>query len=97
MKGVMILLVILALTFPVGAFAAQSVITERVQFSIEEDGSWFLADLEAGIFWQGTWITPELMKVSGTDDTCYLLAEKGENMLQFGCPDLTQLSILFSR
>jgi hypothetical protein len=92
MKKALFLLTILVLSAPAGALAAQqSIATNHIQFSMEESGNWSLYDIEQGVVWHGEWITPDFMKVSGTDGTCYVLTERGGEMLQLDCRYLTEI------
>ena len=96
MKTAIITAMILALGAPTGALALESVAKERIQFSIEDNGNWRLTDSEVDIAWEGEWITPDLMKVTGSDGSCFILVEKEGDMVSLDCSDFTAISILFS-
>ncbi len=97
MKRVLILIFMCVLAVPAGVFAVETVATERIQFFIEESGNWSLADIETGISWRGEWLTADLMKVSGTDGSCFILTEREGDIVELDCANLTQISVFFSR
>lgn len=96
MKAVHIAIFLTLILSPFFVLGRESVETERVQASVEENGNWELTDLVANITWQGQWISPVLMKVSGSDGSCFILGENENGLVQLNCHDLKQISILLS-
>lgn len=96
MKTTIILGIIFTLATPAVVFATESVVTVRVQFSIEESGDWSLSETDSGLAWKGEWFTPDILKVSGTDGSCFMVTERDGNTIQLDCSDLKEISILLS-
>lgn len=85
-----------ALWTPLSAFAQESLITNRLEMSFEEGGNWQLTDIQAQITWRGQWISDRLMKVEGTDNSCFIVSEEQGDMIQTDCKDVTKISMLIS-
>lgn len=85
-----------ALLAPVLALAQDTIITPRVEATIDNNGDWELTDSLSQISWHGQWITATLMKVTGTDSSCFVIGENETGMVQLDCTNLRQISILLS-
>ncbi|MEK9158355.1 MAG: hypothetical protein AAB638_04220 [Patescibacteria group bacterium] len=96
MKFISIILLLIALSVPIFALAQETIETERVQASIQNNGNWELTDTLTQVTWYGEWITENLMKVTGSDDSCFVIGENETGMVQLDCQDLKQISILLS-
>ena len=94
MKLGYIILIFLALMAPIRVFGQESMRTERVEASIQDNGNWDLTDLLTGITWHGQWISDRLMKVTGSDDSCFVIGENEHGMVQLNCQNLKEISIL---
>ncbi len=91
-----IVLITALLLMPVLSMAQSTIITPRVQATIKDGGNWELTDTLANVTWYGQWITPGLMKVTGTDNSCFVIGENDTGMVQLNCTNLRQISILLS-
>ncbi len=96
MKLVSILLLLTAIFLPVFTMGQESLRTDRVQATFQNNGGWELTDTLTGITWYGQWISESLMKVSGTDNLCFVIGKNESGMIQLNCRDLTQISILLA-
>src|SRR5258708_11192486 len=96
MKSAYYILILLAIFTPVLALARESLTTDRFQAFVEDTGNWQLTDNGAHITWQGQWLPGHLMKVTGSDDSCFIIGENADGMIQLDCRDLTQVSVLLS-
>ena len=74
--------------------ASESFQTNRVQASVQDNGNWKLTDTLTDITWHGEWIANHLMKVTGSDDSCFVIGENQEGMIQLDCQNLKEISIL---
>lgn len=74
------------------ALASESYRSDKVYFAFNDNGDWELYDSVNDISYIGEW-HGSLMKVTGSDGTCYWLAETSEGLEQSGC-DLKSVSIL---
>jgi hypothetical protein len=81
---------------PLFLYANESVDTGRMQASVKNNGNWELTDSATHVTWYGEWIAPRLMKVTGSDNSCFVVGENEIGMVQLDCRDLTQISILLS-
>ncbi|MFZ2500526.1 MAG: hypothetical protein WAW90_00890 [Minisyncoccia bacterium] len=88
--------IFLALLAPAGAHAQESLHTERLDASFQDNGDWALTDAFVGITWHGHWINDRLMRVTGSDGSCFILTEHASDMAQLSCEDLTEVSILLT-
>lgn len=77
-------------------FGADSLKTDRIEATFEANGNWHLTDLEINVTWRGVWITEDLMKVTGTDNSCFILGQNENGMVEIDCNNLKELSILLS-
>lgn len=72
----------------------ESLHTEQLEFSLEENGNWTLTDLISKETWRGEWIDIFTMKVTGSDNSCFLITENEHGMVQLDCENMTEISIL---
>ena len=86
----------LGLLMPLFIHASESVSTNRVQASVQNNGNWELTDTFTNITWHGEWIANHLMKVTGSDNSCFVIGENQDGMVQLDCQNLKQISILLS-
>ena len=96
MKSVYIVLILVVLLVPSFAFAQESLATDRLQASFEDNGNWQLTDNQVNITWHGEWITKDLMRVTGSDNSCFIIGQNQDGMVQLDCQNLKEISILFS-
>ncbi|MBA3732842.1 hypothetical protein H0W91_00515 [Patescibacteria group bacterium] len=68
--------------------------SEKVSASIEDNGNWQLTDLQSHVTWHGEWLFGHMMKVSGSDDSCFILGENEKGLVQLDCTNLKEISIL---
>src|SRR3989344_3259444 len=81
---------------PIFIHASESLSTDRVQAKIEDNGNWELTDLVTQVTWHGEWITNHLMKVTGSDNSCFVIGENQDGIAQLDCHNLKEISILLS-
>ena len=96
MKLGSIILLLAILVIPTFAFGNQIVQNERITATVLESGNWQLTDLKVNTTWKGVWLSGHLMKVVGSDGSCFIMGENEHGLVQLDCHDLKQLSILFS-
>jgi len=96
MKYIPIILILFTLLSPNLVFGNESIATDRLQISIENDGNWQLTDNLTDITWRGEWITGHLMKVTGSDNSCFFIGENQNGMVQFDCQNLKEVSVLLA-
>lgn len=68
--------------------------SSRVNATIEDNGNWQLTDNKVGITWHGAWQSGNMMKVVGSDGSCFILGENEDGMVQLDCKNLKEISIL---
>ena len=86
----------LGLLTPFIIHASETVNTGRVQASVQDNGNWDLTDSVTHITWHGEWIAGHLMKVTGSDNSCFVIGENQDGMVQLDCQNLKEISILLS-
>ena len=96
MKYAYIILILVILSTPIFVFAKESLTTGRLQMTFEDNGNWQLTDNQVNITWHGQWIYNNLMKVTGSDDSCFIIGENRDGMVQIDCQNLTEISVLLS-
>ena len=95
-KNLRLVVLFLGLLIPFFSLAAESVDTGRVQASVQDNGNWELTDSTTQITWHGEWIANHLMKVTGSDNSCFIIGENQDGMVQLNCQNLQEISILLS-
>ncbi len=88
--------IFLALFAPFGVYAQESLHTERLDISFQDNGNWTLTDRLVGITWHGEWINNQLMRVTGSDNTCFVIGENSHGMVQLDCENLKEISVLLA-
>jgi hypothetical protein len=96
MKLTHIILILSVLLTPTLALGNESIATDRLQISIEDNGNWQLTDNLVNITWHGEWITEQLMRVTGSDNSCFIISENQDEMVQLDCQNLKEISILLA-
>lgn len=96
MKFVYLTAVFVILLIPPLALASETMGNERVLATIEDSGNWQLTDNKVNVTWKGQWINKHLMKVTGSDNSCFILGENENGLVQLDCQDLREISILLS-
>ena len=96
MKTLCATLAVAFLLAPGSAWAHEALAAGRIQATFEDSGAWEMTDTAVGTTWRGEWLSPALMKVSGTDGSCFILTEYESGLAQLACGDLRKLSILVS-
>lgn len=96
MNVLQIIVFTVALWSPFLAFAQESLVTNRLEMSFEEGGNWALTDIQAQITWRGQWISDRLMKVEGTDNSCFIVSEEQGDMVQIDCKNSKKISMLLA-
>ncbi len=86
----------IGLLMPFFIHASESVNTGQVQATVQDGGNWELTDSAAQITWHGQWIANHLMKVTGSDNSCFIIGENQDGLVQLDCQNLTEISILLS-
>lgn len=94
MKFVYIILLLLVMALPQLSFASQTMGNIQVEATIEDSGNWQLTDNKVGTTWTGQWINKNLMKVTGSDDSCFILGQNENGLVQLDCQNLKEISIL---
>lgn len=94
MKFTYIILLLLIVAVPQLSFARQTMGNTQVEATIEDSGNWELTDNKVGITWTGQWINKKLMKVTGSDDSCFILGQNESGLVQLDCQSLKEISIL---
>lgn len=96
MKYVYITLILLVFLAPVSIFGQESLVTDRLQMTIEDNGNWQLTDLQVNITWRGEWIAERLMKVTGSDNSCFIMSEDQEGLMKLDCQNLEKIDTFLS-
>src|SRR5690348_16561064 len=96
MKFISIISMLALLSLPVFVLAEENIQADRMQALIQDNGSWQLTDTLTQITWRGEWITSNLMKVSGSDNSFFVIGEKETGMVQLDCQNLKEISILLA-
>lgn len=96
MKTLFALLVLAPILMPFAVSAKETLASHRVKATIEDNGNWQLTDNEAGVTWHGEWQHGRMMKVVGSDNSCFIIGENRDGVVQLDCKDLKQISILLS-
>ncbi len=94
MKTLFALLVFATIFVPFAVSARETLASDRVKATIEDNGNWELTDTKVGVTWRGEWQQGRMMKVVGSDNSCFILGENKDGMVQLDCKDLKQISIL---